>query len=178
MGLKLNLRGSRLTTEEVEAEPVPRPSAEEAIANSRRRNSINDEEVTGAGQITTRQSIIPVSLVTVLFFMWGFAYGLLDVLNKHFQETLHISAAESAGLQGAYFGAYFIGPLTYSGWVVRKFGYRRVKPLLYRNQYTNSSQMDIYYWSDYLWNRSPLVLAIRGKEKVCPSLYTCAWTKL
>ena len=24
----------------------------------------------------------------------------------------------------AYFGAYFIGPLTYSGWIVRKFGYR------------------------------------------------------
>lgn len=27
-------------------------------------------------------------------------------------------------MQGAYFGAYFIGPLTYSGWIVRKFGYR------------------------------------------------------
>lgn len=30
----------------------------------------------------------------------------------------------SGGLQAAYFGAYFIGPLTYSGWIVRKFGYR------------------------------------------------------
>lgn len=29
-----------------------------------------------------------------------------------------------SGLQGAYFGAYFIGPLTYSGWIVRQFGYR------------------------------------------------------
>lgn len=101
-----------------------RPSAVEAMANARRRKSVDDHEVTGAGEITTRQSIIPVSLVTVLFFMWGFAYGLLDVLNKHFQETLHISAAQAAGLQGAYFGAYFIGPLTYSGWIVRKFGYR------------------------------------------------------
>ncbi|PSN70428.1 putative L-fucose-proton symporter [Corynespora cassiicola Philippines] len=101
-----------------------RPSAAEAIQNARRRQSVDDHAVTGAGEITVRQSIIPVSLVTILFFMWGFAYGLLDVLNKHFQETLHISAAESAGLQGAYFGAYFIGPLTYSGWIVRKFGYR------------------------------------------------------
>ncbi|KAF2271069.1 glucose/galactose transporter [Lojkania enalia] len=101
-----------------------RPLAADAIANSCRRQSVDDYAVTGAGEITTRQSVIPVALVTVLFFMWGFAYGLLDVLNKHFQETLHISAAESAGLQGAYFGAYFIGPLTYSGWVVRKFGYR------------------------------------------------------
>ncbi|KAF2692044.1 glucose/galactose transporter [Lentithecium fluviatile CBS 122367] len=101
-----------------------RPSAVEAMAQARRRQSIDDHAVTGAGEITTRQSIIPVSLVTVLFFMWGFAYGLLDVLNKHFQETLNISAAQAAGLQGAYFGAYFIGPLTYSGWIVRKFGYR------------------------------------------------------
>jgi FHS family L-fucose permease-like MFS transporter len=60
---------------------------------------VDDHAVTGAAEITTRQSIIPVSLVTVLFFMWGFAYGLLDVLNKHFQETLHITAAASSGLQ-------------------------------------------------------------------------------
>lgn len=38
----------------------------------------NDLAVTGNGAITTRESIVPVSLVTVLFFMWGFAYGLLE----------------------------------------------------------------------------------------------------
>lgn len=65
------------------------------ITNDRRWS---DQVVTGAGKITTRQSIIPVALVTVLFFMWRFAYGLPDVLNKHFQEVLHVSAAESAGL--------------------------------------------------------------------------------
>jgi MFS transporter, FHS family, L-fucose permease len=47
-------------------------------------------------------------LVTSLFFMWGLSYGLLDVLNKHFQETLHITRARSAWLQAAYFGAYFL----------------------------------------------------------------------
>ncbi len=85
---------------------------------------IDDHAVTGAGHITTRESILPVCLVTILFFMWGFAYGLLDVLNAHFQTALNISQGQSGGLQAAYFGAYFIGPLTYSGWVVRKFGYR------------------------------------------------------
>ncbi|KAG9237918.1 putative L-fucose-proton symporter [Amylocarpus encephaloides] len=96
----------------------------QAIANDRKRFAIDDHAVTGAGEITLKQSILPVSLVTVLFFMWGFAYGLLDVLNAHFQVTLSISQGQSGGLQGAYFGAYFIGPLTYSGWIVRKFGYR------------------------------------------------------
>lgn len=47
-------------------------------------------------------------LVTSLFFMWGFSHGLLDVLNKHFQDTLNVNKAQSGFLQAAYFGAYFI----------------------------------------------------------------------
>lgn len=53
----------------------------QGVVHSRNRKPIDDHAVTGAGQITTRQSILPVCLVTVLFFMWGFAYGLLDVFN-------------------------------------------------------------------------------------------------
>jgi len=47
-------------------------------------------------------------LVTSVFFMWGLSYGLLEVLNKHFQEILNISKAQSGLLQTAYFGAYFL----------------------------------------------------------------------
>lgn len=47
-------------------------------------------------------------LVTSIFFMWGLSYGLLEVLNKHFQEILHVSKAQSGLLQMAYFGAYFL----------------------------------------------------------------------
>jgi len=93
-------------------------------SKERKTKAVDDHTVTGAGEITTRQSIVPVCLVTILFFMWGFAYGLLDVLNSHFQDVLHISKGMSGGLQAAYFGAYFVGPLTYSGWIVRRFGYR------------------------------------------------------
>lgn len=35
----------------------------------------------------TRQYLWAFSLTTSLFFLWGFAYGLLDVLNKHFRES-------------------------------------------------------------------------------------------
>ena len=89
-----------------------------------RRKSIANKGLTGASALTVKQSIFPITLVTVLFFLWGFAYGLLDVLNAKFQTSLHITAAKAGGLQGSYFGAYFIGPLTYSGWIVRRFGYR------------------------------------------------------
>ena len=46
------------------------------------------------GYLTGRALIFPLSLVISLFFLWGFSYGLLDVLNKHFQDTLHVGTAE------------------------------------------------------------------------------------
>jgi MFS transporter, FHS family, L-fucose permease len=100
-----------------------RPSNVEAMEQMHRK-SISNKGLTGASALTVKQSIVPITLVTVLFFLWGFAYGLLDVLNAKFQTSLNITAARAGGLQGAYFGAYFIGPLTYSGWIVRRFGYR------------------------------------------------------
>ncbi len=63
-------------------------------------------------------------LVTSLFFLWGFAYGLLDVLNKHFQETLKIDKQRSTLLQAAYFGAYFLIALP-AGMLMSKVGYRK-----------------------------------------------------
>lgn len=65
---------------------------------------VSDKKVTKAAELTLRESIWPIALVTVLFFLWGFSYGLLDTLNKHFQKVLHIDRARSAGLQAAYFG--------------------------------------------------------------------------
>lgn len=62
-------------------------------------------------------------LVTSLFFLWGFSYGLLDVLNKHFQETLHITRARSAWLQAAYFGAYFLMAMPAAAVMARR-GYK------------------------------------------------------
>jgi MFS transporter, FHS family, L-fucose permease len=68
--------------------------------------------------------LFPFILVTSLFFLWGFAYGLLDVLNKHFQETLNITRSRSTLLQGAYFGAYFLIALP-AGLFMNKYGYKK-----------------------------------------------------
>lgn len=104
------------TQEEIQSRPS-------VTAVDGRRRSVANRGLTGASALTVRQSIWPITLVTLLFFLWGFAYGLLDVLNSKFQTALNITAAKAGGLQGAYFGAYFVGPLTYSGWLVRRFGY-------------------------------------------------------
>ncbi|KAI4223606.1 MAG: hypothetical protein L6R36_005288 [Xanthoria steineri] len=85
-----------------------------------------DDQRTPASELTLRQSIYPLCLVTILFFLWGFSYGLLDTLNKHFQNTLHISKARSSGLQAAYFGAYPLASLGHANWILRHFGYKAV----------------------------------------------------
>jgi MFS transporter, FHS family, L-fucose permease len=68
--------------------------------------------------------LLPLILVTSLFFLWGLAYGLLDVLNKHFQETLKVDKARSTLLQMAYFGAYFLMALP-AGLLMSKVGYKK-----------------------------------------------------
>ncbi|KAI1340235.1 L-fucose:H+ symporter permease-like protein [Xylariaceae sp. FL0016] len=60
------------------------------------------------GYLTGRALIYPLALVISLFFLWGFSYGLLDVLNKHFQTVLGVSKLESTGLQVVYFGGGYL----------------------------------------------------------------------
>lgn len=72
----------------------------------------------------TKNYRIPFIMITSLFFLWGMAYGLLDVLNKHFQDTLNITTARSTLLQAAYFGAYFLIALP-AGLFMTKFGYKK-----------------------------------------------------
>lgn len=54
-----------------------RPSNVEAMSHQHRQ-SISNKGLTGASALTVKQSIFPITLVTILFFLWGFAYGLLD----------------------------------------------------------------------------------------------------
>lgn len=82
--------------------------------------SIEASKMEGANNNYT----LPLILVTSLFFLWGTAYGLLDVLNKHFQEALNITTARSTLLQAAYFGAYFLIALP-AGLFMNKFGYKK-----------------------------------------------------
>ncbi|KAG6024358.1 hypothetical protein E4U19_003834 [Claviceps sp. Clav32 group G5] len=86
----------------------------------------DDRSRTRAAELTLRRSVYPIFLVTLLFFLWGFSYGLLDTLNKHFQNILGINGTRSAGLQAAYFGAYPLASIGHAAWVLRHFGYRAV----------------------------------------------------
>ncbi len=62
-------------------------------------------------------------LVASLFFLWGFAHSILDVLNKHFQDVLVISKARSALVQAMVYGGYFLMAIP-AGLVIRRWGYK------------------------------------------------------
>src|SRR5947207_12617133 len=51
------------------------------MAISKRKITADEGQVTSAAHLALRQSILPCLLVTILFFLWGFAYGLLDFLT-------------------------------------------------------------------------------------------------
>jgi FHS family L-fucose permease-like MFS transporter len=67
--------------------------------------------------------LIPFMLVTSLFLLWGFAHGLLDVLNKHFQNILHVSKAQSGFVQFSLYIGYLIMAIP-AGLIMKRFGYK------------------------------------------------------
>jgi FHS family L-fucose permease-like MFS transporter len=75
-------------------------------------------------KLTTRANLVPFILITALFFLWGIAHGMLDTLNKHFQDMLELSKAKSGMIQFSVYIAYFSMALP-AGYFMNKFGYKK-----------------------------------------------------
>lgn len=74
-------------------------------------------------KIVDKKYLFSFALVASLFFFWGFAHSILDILNKHFQDALVISKWRSALVQAMVYGGYFIMALP-AGAIIRKWGYK------------------------------------------------------
>jgi FHS family L-fucose permease-like MFS transporter len=59
-----------------------------------------------------------------LFLLWGFAHGFLDVLDKHFQDLLHVSKAQSGFVQFSLYIGYLAMAIP-AGLFIKKYGYQR-----------------------------------------------------
>ena len=75
-------------------------------------------------RLTEKKYVVPFVLITTLFFLWGFARAILDVLNKHFQDELHISITQSALIQVTTYLGYFLMAIP-AGIFINRYGYRR-----------------------------------------------------
>lgn len=72
---------------------------------------------------TEKEFKLTLIFVVSLFLFWGVAISLGDVLNRHFQQVLHVSKAESGLVQFSIFGAYFIMGIP-AGLFMKRFGYK------------------------------------------------------
>jgi MFS transporter, FHS family, L-fucose permease len=62
-------------------------------------------------------------LVVTLFALWGFCNGMIDVMDRHFQEELHLSLSQSAWVQFAHYLGYFLMALP-AGILATRLGYK------------------------------------------------------
>ena len=67
--------------------------------------------------------VVTFALVSSLFLLWGFCNGMIDVMDKHFQQELHLNLAQSAWVQFAHYLGYFLMALP-AGWLATKLGYK------------------------------------------------------
>lgn len=74
--------------------------------------------------LTTKEYLFPFIFITSLFFLWGIAHGMIDTLDKHFQQILNLSKSQSSLIQFALYGAYF-GMALPAGFFMRRYGYKK-----------------------------------------------------
>jgi len=65
-----------------------------------------------------------LTVLTSLFFMWGFITCLNDILIPHLKLVFSLNYAEAMLIQFCFFTAYFIVSLP-SGMIVEKIGYKK-----------------------------------------------------
>src|SRR5260370_31881805 len=69
-----------------------------------------------------RNVLFTFLLLIFLFALWGFCNGMIDVMDKHFQEVLHLNLSQSAWVQFAHYLGYFLMAMP-AGWLATSLGY-------------------------------------------------------
>ena len=82
----------------------------------------NQESVAPSGATSTYKSALTV--VTTLFFMWGFLTCLNDILVPHLKSIFDLNYAEVMLVQFAFFSAYFFFSIP-SGKLIDWIGYKK-----------------------------------------------------
>ncbi|ROW00851.1 hypothetical protein VMCG_06553 [Cytospora schulzeri] len=78
-------------------------------------------------------------VVTILFLLWGFSYGLLDTLNTVIASVANMTTAETLGLTSIYFGGgYFFGPIVVGEWLLRHDEHARFRNNRRRHKHRDS----------------------------------------
>ena len=71
----------------------------------------------------TKSDLIPVVLITCLFFLWGFANNLVPILIPHLKKSFTLTTTQSTLVDSAVYIAYFFMALP-AGLIMKRFGYK------------------------------------------------------
>ena len=70
-----------------------------------------------------RRYLWPFILVTSLFFMWGIAHNLNDVLIRQFMKSFEITRFKAGLVQSAFYMGYFVLSMP-AAFLMRRYGYK------------------------------------------------------
>jgi FHS family L-fucose permease-like MFS transporter len=73
--------------------------------------------------ITERRYVLPLVLVTSLFFLWALGVNLNDILIPHLKKAFSLTDFQSSLIQSAFFGGYFLAALP-AGRLMERVGYK------------------------------------------------------
>jgi len=74
--------------------------------------------------LTERRFVLPLILITSLFFLWAFGVNLNDILIPHLKKAFHLTDLQSSLIQVAFFGGYFLAAWP-AGRLMDRIGYKR-----------------------------------------------------
>ena len=74
--------------------------------------------------VTERRYVLPLILVTSLFFLWALGVNLNDILIPHLKKTFQLTDFRSSLIQSAFFGGYFLAALP-AGRFMERVGYKK-----------------------------------------------------
>jgi len=68
--------------------------------------------------------LVPLVLITSLFFLWALGVNLNDILIPHFKKAFRLTDFQSSFIQVAFFGGYFLAALP-AGRLMERIGYKK-----------------------------------------------------
>src|SRR6516225_9604126 len=74
--------------------------------------------------LTERRYVVPLILVTSLFFVWAIGVNLNDILIQHLKKAFGLTDFQSSLIQFAFFGGYFLAAFP-AGWLMQRIGYKK-----------------------------------------------------
>jgi hypothetical protein len=110
---------------ETEVEQAARRGASDPFQKEEKPPIINvfNKRPASMPRLNAKKSFPPNVLLTTLFFLWGFSYGLINVLNIRFGALVQLGPWEIRELHAAYFGGYMVGGILLGRMFLKKLGF-------------------------------------------------------